>query len=378
MPVVLSAAGADPPGYLIMIELTGGNDALNAFVPLDQTAYYNLRPKLALRDKAIAELRPNLGLNTALAPLLPAWREGEMAVLPGLGYSAPNLSHFRGMDIWYSGSGSREYVASGWLSAKHSDGAPADGLTLARGNSLFRGGKADYLTINNLEKFVINGGDIHVWQGTPSDENMAFLINTGREVKAFQQLLSASLAGTGAPQVAFSAHAFGRQCYSAARLIAGQIGVPMLHLRLGGFDTHARQLARHNRQLKVLAEGLASLRSALIQNGNWQNTLIATFSEFGRRAAENASGGTDHGTAATHFVMGGSVKGGVYGDYPSLSDLDNRGNLRYTTDFRRLYSTIEHDWLGRDRALFSLNDFPRLPFIRTTGRLHSAARSSSA
>ncbi len=360
----VDARSTASPSYLVLVELKGGNDGLNTFLPLDQHAYYDLRPKLALRGSAVAELSPNLGLNAVLSDLLPVWRSGEMAVLPGLGYEQPNLSHFRGMDIWYSGSNSEQVVSRGWLSRRLSTSAPADGITLSRGDSVFREGEAEYLVVKSFREFAKQDVGVEVWRGKPANDAMDHLLRTAKQVQTFQAELKNALRRSKAKISGFPKHNFGRQCEATAQLISSGLGVPVIHLRIGGFDTHAKQAGRHEVQLRMLGEGLGALRRALIESGDWSSTLIATFSEFGRRAAENGSGGTDHGAAAAHFVMGGRVQGGVYGDYPSLTDLDERGNLRYTTDFRRLYSTIENRWLGANQPLFPIERFPVLPFLR--------------
>jgi uncharacterized protein (DUF1501 family) len=144
----------------------------------------------------------------------------------------------------------------------------------------------------------------------------------------------------------FPAGPFGNAVSTAAQLAANEAGIAVVRLSLNGFDTHANQLAVHANLLRQLGEGLAALREALIEIGRWNETVVATYAEFGRRPRENESGGTDHGTSSVHFVAGGMVKGGLYGAAPALDRLDGNGNLPFAVDFRRYYATFLESWWG--------------------------------
>ncbi|MEY3202456.1 MAG: hypothetical protein RIR70_2006, partial [Pseudomonadota bacterium] len=144
----------------------------------------------------------------------------------------------------------------------------------------------------------------------------------------------------------FPKGAFGESVKTASRLIESGAGVGAICLTLNGFDTHQNQAGRHAALLRELAEGIAALKTALVAQGRWEDTLVLTYAEFGRRAKENQSGGTDHGTASMHFACGGAVRGGLYGSYPSLTDLDGTSNLRHTLDFRSIYTTVLNRWWG--------------------------------
>jgi uncharacterized protein (DUF1501 family) len=162
--------------------------------------------------------------------------------------------------------------------------------------------------------------------------------------------------------------AFGNAVRAAAQVIAsqqGRGGVPVIVLSLGSFDTHREQPGTHANLLRQLAQGLAALRSSLIEIGTWDRTLVMTFSEFGRRARQNRSNGTDHGTAAPHFLMGGAVRGGLYGRAPDLVRLDAEQNLVHTTDFRQLYATVARDWWGVKPQAVVRGDFQALRLLRT-------------
>ena len=155
---------------------------------------------------------------------------------------------------------------------------------------------------------------------------------------------------------------------AAAQVVAsqkGKGGVPVMTLTLGSFDTHQNQLGTHANLMKQLAEGMAALKSALTELGAWDRTVVMTFSEFGRRARQNNSSGTDHGSAAPHFVAGGAVRGGLYGQAPDLGRLDNAQNVAYTTDFRQIYATVARDWWGVNPELVVRGRFDALGFLKT-------------
>ncbi|MCA8962592.1 MAG: DUF1501 domain-containing protein, partial [Planctomycetes bacterium] len=180
------------------------------------------------------------------------------------------------------------------------------------------------------------------------DGPLGELARRRRDVRHAASIIEARLAATEAPQGKFPNDRLGRQFEVAARLLCSDVPTRVIKLSIGGFDTHTNQAGSHQRLLGTLAEGLVAFESALRRSGHWDRVLVLTYSEFGRRAGENGSRGTDHGTAAPHFAVGGSVRGGLHGTTPSLTDLD-RGDLKFTVDYRRLYATIAHRWWNLPR-----------------------------
>ena len=273
---------------LVLVDLDGGNDALNTVIPFTDPRYYALRPTLALPRDRVIPLDERTALHPSLQPLMDAWRAHELAIVQGVGYDAPNRSHYRSRQIWDTASQADEYRDDDWLARV-----------------------------------------------------------------------------TDAPT-----HACAASCDDAARLIAMRAlsqRVDVIQVTLHGFDTHENQAHRHAALLARFAEGLASLRATLIASGAWNQTLVMTRSEFGRAARENDAAGTEHGAAAAHFLMGGRVRGGLFGTPPRLDRLDADGGLPVTVDFRRLYATVLDACWKHDRAsvLSTLGQrFEPLPVLR--------------
>jgi uncharacterized protein (DUF1501 family) len=341
------AAWAQPAGYrrlLILVELKGGNDGLNTVVPHADDQYYRLRPRLALRE--VLPLDARTGLHPALEPLLPLWKARELAIVQGVGYPAPNLSHFRSIEIWDTASKSDEYLTEGWLArvfAGHS--APrefaADGVAVG-GNDMgpLAGSGVRAIALNDPAAFLRRAR-----LASPAGKGYNSALNHILRVEADIAQAASRLHGGTSFTTEFPRGAFGNAVRVAAQLAANPAGVAAIRLSLGGFDTHQNQAPIHQRLIGELAAGLGALKAALVEADRWNSTLVMTYAEFGRRAQENNSGGTDHGTAAAHFVAGGRVKGGLYGEAPRLDDLDN-GNLRHSVDFRSLYATALERWWG--------------------------------
>jgi uncharacterized protein (DUF1501 family) len=336
---------------LVLVELTGGNDGLNTVIPLADPLYERLRPKLAIPKARTLALSAEAGFHPALEPLMPAWRLRELAVVQGLGYPKPNRSHFRSIEIWETASASDEVLDEGWIArlfainpppAAH----PADALVL--GNSSrgpFEGGAARLVVLDRkgegLKRPVRVSSSTHPVRNPALEHILEVRADL---IRAGQALLERPLSGP-KPAADFPATQLGQGLESAARILMAGLKVPVLKIAHGSFDTHANQLSHHEKLLGELAQGLAAFRQAMRAAGLWDRVLVMTYSEFGRRAQENASQGTDHGTAAPHILMGGRVKGGLYGEAPPLSRLEG-GDLVHTVDFRQLYATAAESWWG--------------------------------
>ncbi|HET7730515.1 MAG TPA: DUF1501 domain-containing protein [Usitatibacter sp.] len=349
----LARAAESPPGrrLLVLVELKGGNDGLNTVVPFADPEYARLRPRLAVAREQLVHLSEHAGLHPSLAPLRPLWEAKQLAVVQGVGYPGANLSHFRSIEIWDTASRSDEYLAAGWLTRafERSPRPPelaADGVVVGRGGmGPLAGPGVRAISLANPEQFTRNARLARA-QGESANPALAHVLRVEREIVRAAERLHSGMAF----KAAFPPGAFGNAVGTASQLAANPSGVAVVRLTLDGFDTHANQPGVHANLLRQLGEGLAALREALEEIGRWDATVVATYSEFGRRARENQSGGTDHGTAAPHFVLGGRVAGGLYGEPPALGRLDGNGNLPYAVDFRAYYATFLRRWWGIDPA----------------------------
>ena len=323
---------------LIMVQLGGGNDGLNTFIPINDSSYFEARPNLAIAAEQAIELNSSLAMHPAMEPLLSAWQQGEMAVVNGLGYPEPNRSHFRSIEIWQTASSSDEYLTQGWLADIVAQSEQALAAITVSGSPQSTFGSANQFNLagqTNLDNF----SPVYVPENSTDNELLNFIINGRLQFNSSIEELSSLLTQEITFSTQFPSSAFGQQCYTIAKLMALGFKPCIGHLGLGSFDTHSNQLNAHHNLLDDMAMSLAALRSALIEVDLWQQVSIASYCEFGRRVAENGSLGTDHGTAASHFVIGGSVNGGEYNEYPSLTDLDN-GDLKFNTDFRSYYKSL--------------------------------------
>ena len=364
-PALAQRPAANYDRLLVLIELKGGNDGLNTVVPYADPVYYGLRPALAIPREQVLQLDERAGLHPALEPFMAAWKNRELAIVQGVGYPSANLSHFRSIEIWETASRSNEYLADGWL-ARAFAATPtprafaADGV-LVGGADLgpFAGAGTRAITLTDTEQFL-RQARLAAPAGQARNAALGHVLRVEQDIVQ----AAAGLNGNYAFTTAFPRSPFGNAVRTAAQVIASNAGVAAVKLSLSGFDTHRGQLPVHARLMGALGEGLMALRSALIELKRWDSTLVMTYAEFGRRPRENVSAGTDHGTANSHFVMGGRVKGGIYGAAPDLSALDGNGNLPFAVDFRDLYATALTRWWGVDASRALKGRFAGLDIVR--------------
>ncbi|MGF6737811.1 DUF1501 domain-containing protein [Paraburkholderia atlantica] len=346
------------PGYdnlLILIELKGGNDGLNTVIPFADPAYYTLRKNIGIKREQMTQLDERTALHPALQPLVPLWCSRQLAIVQGVGYAQPNLSHFRSIEIWDTASRSDQYLRDGWLTRAFAMrpvpfGFAADGVVIgsAEMGPLANGARA--IALVNRTQFVRASR-----VATPMPQlKTAFpggafggSIKTAMQVLAASDTLRVIAAGRAPPEQPLSGK-----------------GVAVIRLTLNGFDTHQNQPGQQGALLQQLAEGIVAMQAALVELGRWHETLVMTYAEFGRSPRENESNGTDHGTVAPHFVTGGRVKGGLYGVPPMLARLDGNGNLPVGVDFRHMYATVLGPWWGLDASMILQQRFEPLPLLR--------------
>jgi uncharacterized protein (DUF1501 family) len=349
-PRALRAAPAGGPRRtVVLLHLVGGNDGLNTVVPFGSRRYRALRPTLALAGDQVVRLTGELGLHPSLRPLEDLWKRKRLAILNGVGYPDPDYSHFRATEIWQTAEPTRA-PTFGWVGRAIDVAAAQRGAAPLRAVAL---GREQPLALNAATPSVATLTDFDRFRLPPALERAAALYapaeaRTGaaaavaeageRALRIAERI--ARLAPDGGPM----AGSLGEDLRRALALLKADLALDALHVSFGGFDTHASQARTHGELLAVVAQNLVQWQDRLERAGLGERVVTVVYSEFGRRAEENASAGTDHGSAAPVFVLGQGVAGGFHGAVPSLDDLDD-GNLRFTTDFRRLYAAlVRHAW----------------------------------
>ena len=364
---------ADAPGArrLIVVQLSGGNDGLNTVIPYKNDLYYKARPTLGIREsQGILALDKDLGLHPALKGLKGLYDQGQLAVLNSVGYPNPDRSHFRSMDIWQTGTGSDKVASTGWL-GRYLDSNCADcqrpynALEIDDTLSLaLKGSQRKGLALKNPDKFhQINQNrllaKVSKEAAATHHDQVDYLYKTLAETASSADYLY-DKSKIYKSSVTYPSSDFGKNLKTTAELINSGVESRVYYLALSGFDTHVRQHEQQQRLFTDLGDGLAALADDLRQHDQWNNTLVLVFSEFGRRVGQNASNGTDHGTANNVFIAGGALrKKGILNDAPDLVNLD-QGDLRHQVDFRSIYASVLKDWLGADDAAILGSGFERL------------------
>lgn len=362
LPVVpqLSLANSSPsdtsPKRVILLELSGANDGLNTVVPYKDDRYHELRPSIGLKSQNVISLDDYFGFNNALKALMPLWEKGDMAIVQGLGYPNPNRSHFTSIALWETGGDGNRPRRNGWIThdIEHAyaiSNIDAHGISLGGGMGVFRSSAGNWLSMKSAAQFT--GRNIGSTPARKSHENkmLELLLDRASTLNSSVEQIATKVENNRYPVKPTARGDFSAQIAHAINLINSGINAPVLKISLAGFDTHENQPGRHKQLLMQLAKGVSTLKEELDKTDHWNDTVVISYSEFGRRAAQNQSNGTDHGTAAAHFVFGGKVNGGFYGQHPDLGNLQN-GDLQFTMDYRALYSSVLEDWLNLSENTF--------------------------
>jgi len=380
---------------LVVLQLAGGNDGLNTVIPLGNDEYRKSRPTIGVPEASILKLDPQTGLHPSLSGLASAYQEGHLAVVQGVGYPNPNRSHFRSTEIWATAVDSNKSSNTGWI-GRYFDNACSGcdasvGIAMAsqmpqaltasvpkgvlyqggggggkKKNKKGGGAKAEAdgsMMMEEDDDAGQAGGSIGMLNGPGNLGKLSaldFLERTEMDAKVSQQEI-AQASGKAKNSVPYPGTRLGQNFAMVSRLIAGGMPTRIYYLSLGGFDTHTQQAGAHERLLKEMGDAVAAFLSDLKAQGNLGRVSLMTFSEFGRRVKENASGGTDHGAAAPMFLAGGGIKSGLLGKMPSLAPQDLfDGDVKYNTDFRSVYATVLEMHLGVKSAGILRTQFPLL------------------
>jgi uncharacterized protein (DUF1501 family) len=345
---------------LLVINFQGGNDGLNTVVPYGMADYYRFRPSLGVPQSDVLRIDDVVGLNPVLGPLKKMYDAGKVAIVQGVGYPDPDHSHFRSTEIWQTAQ-PKGYESTGWIGRYlDSAGLPKDNLfnAVALNNvlpELMISKTTDVPAIDALRGYGLrsdsNAGNREAFHEFVRDTTVPFrspFLAQVAEIEDHAQRGAEELPKLVAGykvQATYPTTALGRSLALAAQIVGSKLGTRVLYIQHGSFDTHVTQKQTQDRLLADFANAIDAFYADLAAHGNDGRVLTMTFSEFGRRVPENASRGTDHGEAAPVFLIGGGVKGGLYGNHPDLAQL-NMGNLPFSTDFRSVYATVIERWLG--------------------------------
>jgi len=357
------AAPATPQRLLVLVYLYGGNDGFNTWVPYTDGLYYKLRPNIAVPRDTVIRITDRHGFHPSLAALMPSWQAGDLALMQGVGYPQATQQHYRDAEIAFTGD-DVEFRADGWVSRALASRTQApciafDLLDVRAADPMgpYRGEKIPavqvYYASELLQKHraqdcatVVNGPGARALAGLPP--------------------IQAPL------KTRFPDDPFGEAMRATVELAAADRAIPVIHVTLNGpegekhhsVDCHWKQLEYHGTALKRLAEGLAALRNGLQEIGRWDETLVATYDEFGRSPVENGDQGTHHGLATTHFMMGGRVKGGLHGEAPPVERVYLVGGPAPSTDTRRVWNTVVQRWWDLPGAHVFGSDYKPLDFLK--------------
>lgn len=396
-----NAATANIPGMpedriLVVVQMGGGNDGLNTVVPYAMDEYYRVRGTINIEPDKVIKLNDAIGLHPNLTRLKGMYDDGRMAVIQAVGYPNPDRSHFRSMEIWHTADPQSKMVAYGWLGRYVDNACPGcdpqanqinpmgaiglnsemplalksqRGLSIAMDNAdAFRwtplaeeahDAKHAAATFEKLNHVVTASLD------NPEIARLDFLsrvaMNAELSSNRIREIVKTYKPGLGKT---YPTSGLARQLQTVAELINGGLDTRVYYVSMGGFDTHANELGTHNRLMTELSEGIDAFYNDLDRQGNGDRVLTMTFSEFGRRVAQNASDGTDHGTAAPMFMFGRCIKPGIYGTHPDLEpDKLDHGDLKFATDFRSVYATVLENWLGAKSVPILGQQFDKLTFV---------------
>ena len=365
---------------VVVLQLSGGNDALNTVIPYADRNYYDNRQYLGIPENEVLHLDDRLGLNPAMGPIKSLWDEGKVAVINGIGYPSPNRSHFRSMDVWHTAE-PNDIAPEGWLGQAVRDLDPK-GENVVTGVNFGRGlPRAMYAkdvpvaSVGNLDTYGLMP-DIkderaraialeafsQIYGGSGKDTISQFISQVGMDALKGADILRTA-PGAYSSSIEYADNPIAENMKNIAQVMFADVGTRIFYTQHGSFDTHANELASHAKLWNEVSTAVADFMDDLKEHGKDKDTVVLMFSEFGRRIRDNGAG-TDHGSGGVAFVIGGDVNGGLYGDFPSLRDEDQlEGDMHFNNDFRITYSTILDRWLGLDPVSITNGNFEQFDFV---------------
>lgn len=370
--------GDDPQKSLVLVQLSGGNDGLSTVVPHGDDNYHRERKTTRYRASEVLTIDGYRGFHPALKRMHARMKEGGLAVIEGVGYANPNRSHFKSLDVWHTADRDGRSSGEGWVGrlceaafgaealperVVHVGSTAPYSLYSTRHPALSFALPRNYRWLEN-EKELARMSDVSrdaTDESSTRRSRLDRLRRVMRDAHASSRQVRSAVASY-RPKTEYPSDVFGDSLRTVAALIHSDLGTRILSVELGGFDTHVDQKNRHDRLMRTLDASLVPFLEDLEMSESGRETLVLVFSEFGRRVAENASKGTDHGCASLMLAAGSQVKGGLYGEHPSLSELDE-GDLIFTTDFRSVYATAIRSVFGIDPGRALGSDYPTLGFV---------------
>ena len=374
------AANGNGNRSVVVLQLSGGNDALNTVIPYSNELYYDNRPYLGIPDDQVLKLDDDLGLNPAMGPIKSLWDEGKVAVINGIGYPSPNRSHFRSMDVWHTAEPT-DIALEGWLGQAIRDLDPkaenvVTGVNFGRGLPRALYAKdVPVASVGNLETYGLMP-DIkdeaarkialeafsQIYGGSGKDTISQFISQVGMDALKGADILRAAPAKY-ASGIEYADTPISQNMKNIAQVMFADVGTRVFYTQHGSYDTHSNELNAHAKLWTDVSTAVADFMDDLKEHDRDKDTLVLMFSEFGRRINDNGAG-TDHGSGGVAFVIGGDVDGGFYGEFPSLREEDQlEGDMHFNNDFRTTYSTILDRWMGVDPSPITNGSFEQFDFI---------------
>lgn len=374
----LESYGAGPSGLaasgkkLVIIQFSGGNDGLNTVIPYNNDIYYKLRKTIRIKKEQVITLDKELSLNPAMIAFKELYDQGYVSIINNVGYPNPDRSHFRSMDIWQSASSSTDYLSTGWL-GRYLDSQcqwPYQAIEIDTNLSLaLKGKKLSGIATKNARQLFeetkapyFETVAAYVKPEMLDEDNLGYLYKTMLNTTSSAKYIFETQK-TYHHTAEYPDSQFAKELKTVATFINSGLSTSVYYVNLTGFDTHVGQLNKQESLLKQYSEGVAAFVKDLKSNNTFEDTLIIAFSEFGRRVEENASGGTDHGTASNMFVIGENLKKkGIFNEAPDLVNLVD-GDLKHHIDFRQVYATVLDNWLKADSVSILGEKFVNLGFV---------------
>ena len=367
---------------LVVIQLSGGNDALNTVIPYNNPLYHDFRTTVKIAPEDVLPINDDLGLNPNMAPFKSLWDEGKLALINGIGYPVPNRSHFRSMDIWHTAE-PEKVGTEGWLGRAIRGLDPSGdnvltGVNFGRGLPRALGCRGvPVASVGNLEtyglfpdledealrKYALDAFAKMYGGEEGKDAVMDFLGQTGRNALKGADILRTAPVKYQS-NVEYAANPIAESMKSVAQVMFADLGTRIFYAQHGSFDNHSGQVADHAKLWREVSAAVENFYDDLREHGREDDAIVFLFTEFGRRIRDNGSG-TDHGSGGLSMLLGGQVKGGLYGEYPSLKEEDQLdGDLHYNNDFRGTYSAILEQWLDLEAAPIVNGHFEQFDFIK--------------